>query len=62
VIEIAQGHLSKDTQKIPQTQQNEIRELYKVILEVNDLSEIDIQKLLQTLQPDSLLERFAYRK
>jgi len=28
----------------------------------DDLGEFDIQDLLKVLQPDSLLERFAYRK
>lgn len=32
------------------------------ILEVEDLKMVDIQDLLHCLQPDSLLERFAYRK
>ena len=61
VIEIAQGHSSKETGKIPQSSQQEIRELFKSILE-EDPVEVDIQRLLTILQPDSLLERFAYRK
>lgn len=32
------------------------------ILDVSDLQSTDIQDLLHCLQPDSLLERFAYRK
>ena len=36
--------------------------LYKEILNVKDLSEVETITLLNQLQPDSLLERFAYRK
>jgi hypothetical protein len=31
-------------------------------LKVTDVAQADINELLQVLQPDSLLERFAYRK
>lgn len=31
-------------------------------MEVEDLTQVDIQDLLHCLQPDTLLERFAYRK
>jgi hypothetical protein len=40
----------------------EIIGLYKSILNNNDLSEVGVDELLHILQPDSLLERFAYRK
>lgn len=40
----------------------EIKTLYKEILKINDLSECDVAQLLEILQPDSLLERFAYRR
>lgn len=40
----------------------EIISLYKQVLNINDLGEADINDLLNILQPDSLLERFAYRK
>jgi len=36
--------------------------LFKDILKIQDLSEVGVDELLQVLQPDSLLERFAYRK
>jgi hypothetical protein len=32
------------------------------ILDINDLTQVDIQELLHCLHPDTLLERFAYRK
>jgi len=53
--------MSKEVGKIPQSSQQEIRELFKCILE-EDPAEVEIQRLLTILQPDSLLERFAYRK
>ena len=40
----------------------EIRTLYMEILDTQDLKSIGVDVLLRTLQPDSLLERFAYRK
>jgi len=40
----------------------EIISLYKTIFDTNDLSETGVDELLGILQPDSLLERFAYRK
>ena len=50
------------TKAIPPSVQTEIRELFKEILEVDDPAQCDIQDLLHCLQPDSLLEGFAYRK
>jgi len=47
---------------VPANVQAEIRELYAAILETQKLADVDIQDLLHCLQPDSLLERFAYRK
>ena len=35
---------------------------YKDILETNDLSSISLETLSNLLQPESLFERFAYRK
>jgi hypothetical protein len=32
------------------------------VLDVDDLSKCDVGELLRALKPDSLLERFAYRK
>ena len=62
VIEIAQGIQSKETAKLPEMIHREIKTLYKEILEVSDLSDVPVDVLHKTLQPDSLLERFAYRK
>lgn len=47
--------MSEDTKK-------EIRMLYCEIFEVGDSKEIAINDLLDSLQPEKLLERFAYRK
>lgn len=47
---------------MPEATQQEIRTLCKEILEVDNLANVEIQDLLHCLQPDSLLERFAYRK
>lgn len=44
------------------TTQAEIVMLYKQILEVNDLSNVDTITLFNCLKADQLLERFAYRK
>lgn len=62
VLEIAQGINSKETQAVSEMKQREIRQLYKEILGVPNPAEVDIGELLRVLQPDSLLERFAYRK
>lgn len=43
-------------------EQKEIRQLFKEILEVDDLSKVEVPTLLNLLQPDSLLERFAAKK
>jgi hypothetical protein len=40
----------------------EIKTLYKELLKVDDLSGVTIEELRDVLQPDTLLERFAYRK
>lgn len=61
VIEVAQGVNSKASVDISAPQKTEIRQLFSDVLEC-DPAEVDIQTLLKVLQPDSLLERFAYRK
>ena len=43
-------------------EQKEIRQLFKEILNEEDLTKCDVPQLLQLLQPDSLLERFAAKK
>lgn len=45
-----------------QEQKNEIRQLFCDIFEENDLKLVPISDMLNALQPDKLLERFAYRK
>lgn len=37
-------------------------QLYKDILEVDDLKDVNVKDLHAVLQPDSLLERFAAKK
>lgn len=43
-------------------EQKEIRQLYCEILGTDDLSTKQVPELLELLQPDSLLERFAAKK
>lgn len=59
VLNAAQGikHNSLSDNEITQ-----IKELYKEILEVNDLTSVPLDELAEQLKPDSLFERFAYRK
>ena len=61
-MEIAQGLKTANTRGINEIEQNQIRELYKEILEVNDLSKCKVDQLMQVLKPESLFERFAARK
>lgn len=62
VVEIAQGITTDLTVECPKHVHEDIIILYKDILEVDDLKQVDINTLLETLQAESLLERFAYRK
>lgn len=63
VIEIAQGLKPKDsTHMMSEEQKKEIRSLFCEIYEVTDLKDIPIESMLATMQPEKLLERFAYRK
>jgi len=62
VIEIAQGISTQGTAETPKHIHEDIIILYKEILDTDDLKTIDINTLLECLQPESLLERFAYRK
>lgn len=61
VIEVAQGHTPKDFPQMSEDQKKEIRKLYTDIYD-KDSKEISINDLLGALQPEQLLERFAYRK
>jgi hypothetical protein len=51
---------SNDT--ITDMQRLEIIKLFKDIMNVDDLKDVGVEELLQVLQPEKLLERFAYRK
>jgi hypothetical protein len=63
VIEIAQG-ISYEalSERVPAPSRIEIVSLYKQVLDVEELSKCEVGELLRALRPDSLLERFAYRK
>jgi hypothetical protein len=63
VIQIGQG-ISDDEfmDKIGQDNYKDVREYYSKYFDTNDLSTIPTDQLHGALQPDSLLERFAYRK
>lgn len=61
VIEVGQG-LKIKSDVVNEIDQKMIRVLYKEILQVDDLTQVPISELRNALQPDSLLERFAYRK
>ena len=62
VVEIAQGINTAQTAECPKHVHEDIIVLYKEILDVDDVKAVDINTLLEQLQPESLLERFAYRK
>ena len=59
VIMVAQG---KITDEISQTKYNEITNLYKKILESDDLSQFDMEDFYNVLEQEPLLEKFAFRK
>ena len=56
---IGQGIYNKD---VSEQTSKKITELYRAVFGVEDLKEIEVPLFLKALQPDSLLERFAYRK
>ena len=62
VLEVAQGMSTAETKNVKDQDSSEIKSLYKEILGVDSLGDCEITELLKVLQPDSLLERFAYRK
>lgn len=62
IIEVAQGLSPKEITNISEDTKKEIRQLYCDLYEVADSKEIAVQDLLAALQPEKLLERFAYRK
>ena len=59
VIEVAEGI---NVMTVSDQKQREIRELYRQILGQDDLGKVETTELYNCLKPDSLLERFAYRK
>jgi hypothetical protein len=62
IIEVAQGLTAKSAVGMTEDTKVEIRNIYSEIFEVNDTKEIPLNDLLDALQPEKLLERFAYRK
>lgn len=62
VIEIAQGLTAQGNVQMPEETKKEIKQLFEEIFDVADSKEIPVNELLAALQPDKLLERFAYRK
>jgi len=60
-LEIAQS-MTPSNPDVSEAKQREVRNLYKDILNTEDLSKFEVNELLEVLQHDSLLERFAYRK
>jgi len=62
VIEVAQGINSNNTAQISEQTKKEIRDLFCQIHQVDKVSEIAVNDLLESMQPETLLERFAYRK
>lgn len=61
VIEVAQGMPAKESIGMTDDQKKEIKKLFQEIFETNDLKQIPINEMVEALQPDQLLERFAYR-
>jgi len=49
VLEIAQGLKTSNTRGVNEIEQNQIRELYKEILEVNELSKVRVDALMKVL-------------
>ena len=45
-----------------ETDKMKIRQLYEEILDTRKLADIELSEFWRALQPDTLLERFAYRK
>ena len=61
-MSIAQGLHHKDASQFSSADQKEIQALFKSCLGVNDISKVSMAEMLQVLQPDTLLERFAARQ
>jgi len=61
ILQCVQGMHSRDS-LLSETEQREIKELYRDILQVDDLIGVELPELLDVLSPDTLLERFAARK
>lgn len=62
LIEIAHKISSDKSNEISKETQEEIRNLFRDLMEIDDLHDITVGDLKEILQPDALFERFAYRK
>ena len=62
VIEVTQGLKTYSAIQMPEEHKKEIRVLFCQIFEVPDMKDVPIKEMYETLQPEQLLERFAYRK
>lgn len=62
LIEIAHKINSDKSSEISKETQEEIRNLFRDLMEIDDLHDITVGDLKELLQPDALFERFAYRK
>ena len=61
VIQVCQEINNAETNKVDPKQKSEIIKLYQDLFQTNNLKSVQVPQLLKALQPDSLLERFAYR-
>lgn len=62
IIEVAHKINSSKTSNISNETQEEARNLFRDLLEIDDLHDVTVGDLKEILQPDALFERFAYRK
>jgi len=63
VLSVVQGiHHDSGNPDLTEIDTKEIKQLYKEILGEPDLAKVEVSTLLDLLQPDSLLERFAAKK
>lgn len=62
VLLIAQGIQGAHTKRLTESEQRYIVELFKEVLDVEDLTKVSIKEMAVVLEPESLLERFAAKK
>jgi Ca2+/Na+ antiporter len=60
IIACARGTL--DNKDISSNDQGEIKALFKALLKTEDLTKFTPEELLKVLEPEALLEKFAYKK